>query len=410
MRARMRIIAATASVFAVTVAALGAAQPAPAAPSPLPITVWTDAVHAAAISSLVADGYRGHQVVVVTKDLTAIRDELATVPAAAAPDVIWADSTWTEQLAASGSVLTLAVPKRVVGSFRSSALDSFAVGADRYGMPVQVSNVALISNAALVPQAPSNFGELQATALKLQSKGKVKIAFAVGQGGDSDGYPLYPLFAGLGGYFFGRDPAGAFDPSQVGIANKTFLGNASQIDDWNKAGFLNSALSSDQARRAFSRQRAPFWIAGPEEMATLLSLKFNYRITSVPTVVPGLKSSPLLRVQGFMVTKHAEAHGVRAVASRFVRSFMAQVGSQLTIAAAAGLIPANRDAVARASARLQAFDLAGIDGVPLPNIPQLVQVWAPYGGAWAASTAGATATAAKSAFRSAQRAVRDAIG
>ena len=51
-------------------------------------------------------------------------------------------------------------------------------------------------------------------------------------------------------------------------------------------------------------------MAGPEDMAALKALSFVYRITPVPPIVTGPRRRPLLRVQGFMVTKYAEQHGV----------------------------------------------------------------------------------------------------
>lgn len=408
MRSRFRILVAAAVALTLSSAAVATSGSVSAAPSP--ITVWTDAVHAPAITTLLANGFRGTPVVVVTKDLTAIRDELATVPPESAPDVIWADATWTGQLAAAGSIVAVPLTTKVTASFRASALSAFAVGATGYGVPVQVSNLALITNASLVPNQPSTFASLSSTALALKSSGTAKVPFAVGQGGDSDGYAMYPLFSGLGGYFFGRDAEGVLDPTRVGISNKTFAQNSTIIDSWNVSGLINSARTGDQARRAFARQRSAFWLAGPEEMANLLKLGFSYRITSVPSIVPSIKPAPLLRIQGFMVTKFAAAHGVQDLSMRLAGRFMASAPSQLALAAASGLIPANRTAVSQSSTRLQAFDMAGVDGVPVPNIPQQALVWAPYGTAWVSSTAGTGAILAKPAFRLAKRTVKSAIG
>ena len=404
----VKVLLATGAVLGLTATALIAAPAAQAVP---PITIWTDAVHAPVISALLANGYRGAPVSVVTKDLTAIRDELAVVPAASAPDLIWADATWTGQLAAVGSIVPVPLTKKVTASFRTSALSGFQVGTTGYGMPVQVSNLALITNVALVPSPPTTFADLSSTALALTSAGKAKVPFAVGQGGDSDGYAMYPMFSGLGGYYFGKTVDGVWDPTDVGLANRAFLKNSVLIDSWNASGLINAALTAQAAQRAFAKQKSPFWLAGPEDMAALLKLNFVYRITAVPPIVASLKTSPLLRLQGFMVTKYAAEHGVQALAAKLAGGFMAQPGAQLALAGVAGLIPANRTAVAQVvEKRLQAIDLAGVDGVPIPNIPQMSQVWGPSGTAWVTSTAGVGATLAKPAFKAAQKAVKAALG
>ncbi len=410
MRTRtLKVLAAAGLAATFGATALIVAPSAPAATNV--ITIWADAAHAPAISALLPTGYRGLQVVVVTKELNAIRDQLAAVPAASAPDAIWADATWTTQLATAGSVVALPLGKKATANFRANALSGFQVGTTGYGVPVQVSNLAMISNVDLVPNPPATFAALSDTALKLVAAGKAKVPFAVAQGGDSDGYSMYPLFSGLGGYFFGRTAEGVLDPTQVGLANSTFIKNSVAIDQWNESGLISAAVTYGKARRSFVKGTAPFWIAGPEDIPTLLKLPFVYRITVIPPIVTGLKAAPLLRLQGFMMTKYAAAHGVQDQTSKLIRLVFAAAPAQLSLAATTGLIPANRTAVSQVTEkRLQAIDLAGVDGVAIPNIPQVTSVWAPFGTAWTTSTAGVEARLAKPSFRLAQRTVETSLG
>jgi arabinogalactan oligomer/maltooligosaccharide transport system substrate-binding protein len=269
----------------------------------------------------------------------------------------------------------------------------------------------MITNAELVPTQPKTFAELSATVEKLRKKGKVKRGFMVPQGAGSDGSAMYTLFSGLGGYFFKTDSAGALDPANIGLASAPLLKNSSIIDGWNATKLINSDITAEVARSTFERGKAAFWMAGPEDMDTLKSLKFVYRITPVPTIVGKRTPAPLLRIQGFMVTKFAAKHGVADAAQKLVTRFMATVGRQLALAAASGLNPASTVAAKQvAERRLTAIAAAAAEGVPVPNIPQMNSVWAPYGGAWAAATSGLGATPAKDAFTAAQAAVVAALG
>ena len=65
--------------------------------------------------------------------------------------------------------------------------------------------------------------------------------------------------------------------------------------------------------------------------------------------------------------------------------------------------------VSTGGGRIKAIGNAGVDGVPMPNIPQAGFVWEPYGTAWSVSTSGPSATPAKKAFTIAQRAAVSAI-
>lgn len=382
-----------------------------AAPATAPLTIWVDAAHAPVLTEMLAKGYKGTPVTIVTKELADVRAALAATPVESAPDVIWGDQQWSGELAAAGTIIPVQPDEKRADRFRTSVLDGFTFGAERFGVPVQISNVALITNAELVKKQPTTFGQLSKRALALVSKGKAKTAFAVAQGEGSDGYAMYPLFSGLGGYFFGRTPEGGLDQTNVGLASKAFLKNSDVIDQWNASGLISSALSADNARKAFVKKKAPFWIAGPDEMATLKALSFVYRITSVPPIVAGTKAAPLLRVQGFMVTSFAKKHGLKPIALKLVSTYLTAPSRQAKLAAASGLNPANTLAATKvAEPRLVAIGLAGVDGVPVPNIPQMTSVWGPYGGAWISSTAGTGATPAKDAFTAASDAVTKAIG
>jgi arabinogalactan oligomer / maltooligosaccharide transport system substrate-binding protein len=115
-------------------------------------------------------------------------------------------------------------------------------------------------------------------------------------------------------------------------------------------------------------------------------------------------------VQGFMVTRYANTHGVGTLAKDLVASYIMLPASQRALAAANGRYPANtvagrqvRDTV------LSQFGAAGTGGVPMPNIPQMSSVWEELGGAWLKSTNG-TATQARPTFTTAARNIRNKIG
>src|SRR4051812_34182677 len=93
------------------VAALAAvvATTATAAHKAVNIVIWTDSDRAAAVTKVANDwaAKNGATVKVVTKNFGDIRDNLGTVAAADAPDVITAAHDWTGQLAANGLVQPL---------------------------------------------------------------------------------------------------------------------------------------------------------------------------------------------------------------------------------------------------------------------------------------------------------------
>jgi len=402
VRTLTRILTVSLATALVTVGVV-----APSAQAADGIVIWSDAAHAAVLRELLPDGYKGTPVEIVEKDPESVRPELASVGPKQAPDIIWGDLTWTGELSDSRLLLPIDLKKAVRSQFRANVLTGSVVGGEQLGLPVQISNLALITNTTLVPTQPRTFAELSELALKLdKTEKKVTVPFALPQGEGTSPWTTYPLFSALGGYLFGRSNDGSLDLADVGLSNPTFRANAGQIDQWNSSGLISAELTAAQARKAFAEGRSPFWLAGPEELQSLLDLKFAYRIGALPPVKSGAKASPLLTVHGFMLTTFAERHGVRDQAEQLLTGFLAREKAQLQLAAASGMYPANTKAAATVETgggRVRAIGNAGVDGVTMPNAPQAGVLWEPYTLAWLESTAGADAIAARKAFRAAQR-------
>jgi arabinogalactan oligomer/maltooligosaccharide transport system substrate-binding protein len=257
----------------------------------------------------------------------------------------------------------------------------------------------------MIPTAPTTFKKLSNMALKLVADGRAEIGFALAQGLDGNAYSTYPLFAGLGGFAFGTTAAGSYNPTRIGINNKKFVKNQSQIDTWNASGLIDSNVSEEEARIAFTSGRAPFWLTSPEEIVNLKTVTFRYRITQVPSIVKGINAAPLMKSIGFAVTSFAQTHRVLPAAKDIVANQITTTNAQTAFYSKSPYIglPANSAAAAATPDRvLLAFGSAALGAAPYPNIPEWGQVSLALGGAWRDSTRGVTAVKAASAFAAAQ--------
>jgi arabinogalactan oligomer / maltooligosaccharide transport system substrate-binding protein len=411
MRTKRTAAIVVVALAAILAALAGGAKAATAA-APV-ITIWTDQSRQQAVTQVATAwaNARGATVNVVVKDFGSIETSLGTVAASDAPDVVVGANDWTGQLAANGLVEPIYLKPAVKKQFPAYTLNAFSYGLavkKLYGVPTQIENIGLVVNTGLV-KVPTTFAQLEAEALAYKHKKSGNLAIAVQQGAGGDAYHMYPFFSGLGGYIFGTNTAGNLDPSNIGVANKSFLKNAPLIDKWNKEGLINSAVDSSTAQNAFLKKQAAFWITGPWNSQLLSSSGIKFKIIQMPAIVD--PSVPFLGVQGFMVTKYASVHGVDALAQDLVSNYISAPTAQLALALANGRFPANTAAGSKVSDPVLAqFGKAGVGGVPMPNIPQMASVWSSLGGAWVSSTKGSGATKARIAFTGAARAIADKIG
>ena len=355
------------------------------------LRIWTDKDRRADIERIATawGSRRGVTVEVVEKNFGDIRDQLKTVAPATAPDVIIGAHDWTGQLAADGLVLPLSPKKATLRQFPKYALDAFSYGTAvkrLYGSPVALENVGLVVNTRLAT-VPKTWASLQKQALAFKKKSADNLAIAVPQAPAGDAYHMYPFFSGLGGFVFARNKAGNLNPRVIGVANPVFLKNAPMIDAWDRLGLINSKVNYDTAKNAFLKGQAAFWVTGPWEADTLRSSGLRVRIVQVPKIK--FRAVPFLGVQGFMVTRFANTHGVATLAKDLVASYIMLPASQRALAAANGRFPANTVAGKQVNDPVLAqFGRAGAGGVPMPNIPQMSSVWEELGGAWLKATNG----------------------
>ena len=373
--------------------------------------VLADQIRADVLNAEFPQGFHGTRIKVVVKDsLAAIKDELKTVKPADAPDVIAAEHESTGELVDAKLVRSLVLGSDRIAVFSPNVLSGFRYNGKIFGVPVQFENLAMVTNVNLVPKQPETFKKVVTISTRLMKNNKTSSGVAVGQGGNGNAYNMFPFFSGLGGYVFGKDDKGNANTADVGIANPAFLGNSTQIKDWNAAGVIDSSLNTQEAKDAFAAGQAPFWITGPWDLNAVIALPFGYRITSVPGMVSGKSPAPLLGMKGFMVTIYAQAHQMRKQASEFVVEGLSRAGIQAAFGNAARRMPASSKAVSGITdARLKAFGAAGAAGVAIPNVPAMSAVWAPLGKAWAVTTKGSGASGPVPAFTDAQNNVVQAI-
>lgn len=395
------------SIFALVAAVLASflitAPVAQAAPRP--ILVWVDAPYKEAAQELFANGYKKRAVKVRVRDMSTIVTDLQSIDPEKAPDIILIDNAQTGELAGASLITPLTLSPTTSRELSSIAINSFKFDEAIYGVPMQRQNVALVTNATMIPTAPTTFKRLSTLALKTVADGVATIPFAVPQGLDGDAYSTYPLFSGLGGFVYGTNAFGAIDTKKVGINNKKFRKNQGNIDTWNSTGLFNSALTAEEARTAFLEGRSPFWITGPDDIASLKLVNFRYRISMVPPIVKGINTSPFMKSIGFAVTTFASAHKVLPASRDLVTNLNTTQKAQTAFYAKSPYVglPAHTAAAAASPDRvLLAFGSAAIGAVPYPNVTEWGTTSVALGGAWRDSTRGGDAVKAARAFSAAR--------
>jgi maltose-binding protein MalE len=338
-----------------------------------------------------------------------IRDRLIVAgPAGEGPDVIIGAHDWLGQLVTSGVVAPVDL-SAVESDFSEAAVLAFNYEGQIYGLPYAVENIALIRNTDLAPESPATFEELKETALGLVESGEATLPLALQENGNGDPFHNYPLFTALGGYVFGLNDDGSYNPDDLGLDSEGGLAAAEWFAQQATDGLIDVDVTYDVMIESFGQGNAPFAITGPW---AITQPDTGFEATGVPYVVEpippveGGTPRPFIGVQGFMVSAFAENP---LFAQTFLLDFMATEDAQLALFEAGGRPPAHLGAFEQASTDpdIAGFGEAGIDGYPMPAIPAMGSVWEAWTNAYQLVLTGSDP---EQAFTDAAEQIRNLIG
>jgi maltose-binding protein MalE len=338
------------------------------------LVIWADDTRAPVIQPFADQFAEENGITVAVQELAFgdIRDRLIVAgPAGEGPDIIIGAHDWLGQLVAAGVVAPLDITG-VADQFSEAAIAAFNYEGQIYGLPYAIENIALLRNTDLVPEAPATFEELVETALALTEAGTVDTPLALQEQGNGDPFHNYPIVTALGGYVFGRNDDGSYNPEDLGIDSEGGLAAAAYFSELSAQGVVNIDVTYDIMIEKFSTGMAPFAITGPWALASFEDV--NFVVEPIPSVQGGTPQ-PFIGVQGFMVSAFAENP---LFASTFVLDFMSTQEAQLALFEAGGRPPAHLGAFEQVAAddpNIAGFGLAGQNGYPMPAIPEMSSVW-----------------------------------
>nr|MBA3525227.1 maltose ABC transporter substrate-binding protein [Geodermatophilaceae bacterium] len=323
------------------------------------------------------------------------------------PDIIISASDQIGNYVQNGVIAPITLNAEQQALFQPIAIQGVTYNDQIYALPYAVENIALFRNTDLVPDAPATLEDLATAGKALVDAGTVTNSLALQVGQNGDAYHMEPLFTSAGGYLFGQDESGAYDPTDLGLAQPAAAAALTKIQQFAQTGALSTAVTPDNAISLFAEGQAPFLVSGPWAVNTIKEAGLSYEIAPVPPFAGGDVARPFVGVQSFLISSKGAN---QAFAEEFVLNF---VGQDEEVALALF------DAEPRPSALLSAFEqesasdpdiaafgAAAADGQIIPSIPEMAAVWGPLGIAQAAAVNGDDPT---TAIEAAATAIQDAI-
>jgi len=366
------------AVFMIATLVLGACGTPTAAPTAAPteapvagtLRIWADEQRAPVLAELGAAFKAEYNVEVVVENISGIRDQfMVAAPAGEGPDIIVIAHDQLPALVASGLAAELDLGEKAA-DFTESSLKAFTYTGKLFGMPYAQENLGFFYNTDLVPTAPTTWQEVYDISKQLIADDKVDFGMVLA----GSSYDAYPWMTSQGGYIFGVDANGDYDPMDLGVGKEGMVKFATMAKQWVDDGVLSNNLDNTTAKSMFKDGTVAFLMNGPWELKNLREAGTPFAVAAFPD-----GGKPFLGVQGFVVNAFSENI---LLAQTFLTEYVATEEAMLAFYEADPRGPAYLPAAAKVTnADLIAIAAAGEGALAMPAIPEMGAVWSDWGNA-----------------------------
>ena len=255
------------------------------------------------------------------------------------------------------------------------ARSAFTFNGKLFGLPLYVEGPALIINSDLVPEDPATYEEMIAKAQELTDGDT--FGFLYHQG---NFYFDYNWLNSFGGYVFSRNDAGDYDVSDIGLANEGAVQGAEELRKLRyEYGLIPAGTDTAVAEGLFNEGSLGMIYNGPWSIANSRAAGVNLRVIPIPPTESGVQFGGFMGVQGVLMNEFCAD---KTTAANFAK-WLTRPDAQVELAQLSGRIPASQGAAAQVSDDpvISGFAAALANAVPMPNIPEMGNVWGPMGDA-----------------------------
>lgn len=244
-----------------------------------------------------------------------------------------------------------------------------------FGIPMYVEGPALIVNRDLVSDVPASLEEMLSAAQDLTNDDQFGLLYDIG-----NFYFSYVWINSMGGYVFGRDDAGDLNPDDLGLDNEGAISGFSMIQDLrHKYELIPEGTDYGVADGLFIDGALAMTINGPWAIPNYKDAGIDIEVMPIPPTADGQEFSGFMGVQGIAMNEFSTN---KIDAANFAK-WITRSTAQVELANLSGFIPSSNAAAAEVSDNpvISGFATALTNAVPMPNIPEMGNVWGPMGDA-----------------------------
>ncbi len=352
-------------------------------PKPEKLVVWEDTDKGVALKPAIESFEKEYGIKVEFKELgmaDKIRDQLRLDgPAGNAPDVVTLPHDQIGQVVTEGLLQEIQVEDSVLDTFTESSITAQMFDGKLYGLPKATETPVFIYNKALMEKAPETMDELYTQAKELTTGGQYGFLALF-----DNFYFAHGPIAGMGGYVF-KENDGALDREDVGLNNEGAVEGAEFIQKWYSEGLFPKGIIGESGGAAmdglFNEGKAASVMNGPWALQGMKDAGIDVGVAVMPKLPNGEPVKTFMGVKGWHVTAFTKNP---YWATKLVEHITNEENAKIRFEKTQEIPPVKaliEDPVIADNEAAKAVAEQSQYAVPMPNIPEMAEVWGPMASA-----------------------------
>lgn len=349
---------------------------------PEKLLIWEDQNKGVALDKAVASFEEEFGIEVEFKevDLSKMRDQLRLDgPSGNGPDLYTIPHDNIGPSVTEGLIAPIEVDEEILNIFTSSSLDAMTYNGKLYGLPKTTETPVFIYNKAYMDVPPDTLDELYEFAIDFTSGDKYGFLSLW-----DNYYFAHGILGAYGGYVFGEED-GIPNREDIGLSNKGAVEGLKYIQRWYDEGLFPSGIVGESGGATitglFSEGKVAAVMDGPWAFQGYRDAGIDIGIAPLPPLPNGEHIKTFSGVKGWHVTSFSEN---KYWAQKLVEHLTNEENARYRFEMTAEIPPVKaliNDPIIVEDEGSQAVALQSQYGIPMPNIPEMAEVWAPMAGA-----------------------------
>jgi arabinogalactan oligomer / maltooligosaccharide transport system substrate-binding protein len=345
---------------------------------PEKLVIWEDVDKGVGLEEAIASFEEKYGIKVEYKELNMadeIRDQLRLDgPAGTGADVITLPHDQIGGVVTEGLIKPIQVSDGVLSIYTDSSVLAQTYNGQLYGLPKATETPVYLYNKDLLPEAPKTLDDL--------------YSFSKNFGGEKEYgflalwdnfYFAHGVIGGMGGYVFNTDADGNVNPSELGLANAGAIDGAAYIQKW-YGNIFPKGLIGDNGYSVmdglFLDGKVASIMNGPWSFAAYKEKGLNLGIAPLPLLPNGEHPQTFMGVKGWHVTSFTKNE---YWATKLVEWITNEENAKIRYEKTSEIPPVKSlvDTVLANDEGAKAVAIQSQYAVPMPNVPEMGEVWGP---------------------------------